>query len=205
MDSKVESKISNEFTKVVNNIFIEGKLNFKSEPNDNFELTMYSQESNIAYRCIFSSSNITVPNTNLEGIYKMILNALNSNPSYSIKWELKDFNIVITYNHDIFTFTQTINFVSIDSAIPQLKSQLYQSKQEVNLLKQQTVSIERFCELAKQVEDMKNIIETLKVDIGKLNQQNNTISTIPNNPSTNIVLGPAENQGGITNTNPNTN
>lgn len=197
----MDSKIISEFSTVINDLYIECKLNFKNEPNDNLELTIYSQESNTAYRSTLTSSNITVPNTNLEGIYKMILNAFDSNPSYSVKWELKDLNIVITYNHDIFTFTQMFNFVQISPEIPQLKYQLYQSKQEVNQLKQQTVSAETFCELAKQVEDMKNIIETLKVDIGKLNQQNDTISTIPNNPSTNLVLGPAENPEGITNTN----
>ena len=166
----MDTELNNEFTKIVNKNFIEGKLNCKNEPNDNLELVMYSQESNIAYRCVFSGSNITVPNTNLEGIYKMILNALDSNPSYSIKWLLQDLHIVITYNHDIFTFTQMINFVQIDSAISQLKCQLYQNKQELNQLKQQTVSIEKISDITNQFEEMKKMFEIIKSDFHYLKE-----------------------------------
>lgn len=173
--------MSKEFTKIANNLFIECKLNFKGEPNDLLELTIYSQESNIAYKCSFTITNITVPNTNLEGIYKMIINALELNPSYSIKWEIKDLHFLITYNHDIFTFTQMINFVQFDSLIPQLKYQLFQSKQEVNQLKQQSVSIERFCELENKYEEMKKIVETLKSDIYKLKEANNNMHAGVNN------------------------
>ena len=174
------------FAKFVNNLFIEGYLNFKSEPNDNFTVTMYSPESNIAYKCTFCISNITVPNTNLEGIYKMVKNAFDSNPSYSINWQLKDFNFVITYQHDIFTFTQminfsTINFSTIDIEMVQLKYQLFQNKQEINQLKTQTVPIEKFCELSNKYDEMIKLVETLKVDIGKLK-----INDIKTNPNTGI-------------------
>lgn len=170
--------MTTNFSKFVNNLFIEGHLNFKSEPNDNFTITMYSSESNIAYKCTFCISNITVPNTNLEGIYKMVKNAFDSNPSYSINWQLKDFNFMITYQHDIFTFTQMINFVSIDSEMVQLKYQLFQNKQEINQLKTQTVPIEKFCELSNKYDEMIKLVETLKVDIGKL--KINDIKTNPN-------------------------
>ena len=175
--------MTTNFSKVVNNLFVEGYLNFKSEPNDNFTITMYSPESNIAYKCTFCISNITVPNTNLEGIYKMVKNAFdsNSNSSYSINWQLKDFNFVITYQHDIFTFTQMINFATIDSEMVQLKYQLFQNKQEINQLKQQTVSTEKFCELSNKYDEMIKLVETLKVDIGKLK-----INDIKTNPNTGI-------------------
>lgn len=179
--------MTTEFAKISNNLFIEGKLNFKGEPNDNLEIIMYCTENNLAYKCSFLSLNITIPNTNLEGIYKMLLNALDKNQSYSIKWELKDFNFVITYNHDIFTFAQIFNFAQSDFSIPQLKYQLYQSNQEVNGLKQKTVSIEKYNELVNQMEDMKKIVGTLKLDIDKLKEPVQT------------VLGPAETITGTTN------
>jgi hypothetical protein len=162
--------MTSEFTKIFNNFFIEGKLNFKGEPNDNLEITLYSTENNLAYKCNFLDSNITVPNTNLEGIFKMVINTLDANQSYSIKWELKDFNFVITYNHDIFRFSQLFNFSQIDFSISQLKYQLFQSKQEVNELKQKIVTIEKYNELVNQIEDMKKIVETLKSDVNKLKE-----------------------------------
>ena len=157
-----------EFAKISNNHFIEGILNFKGIANDNLEIIIYSIENNIAYKCNFLDSNITVPNINLEGIYKMLLNTLDKNPSYSIKWELIDFNFVITFNNEIFTFTQIFNFSQIEKSIPQLKYQLFKSNQEVNELKANSVSIENYNKLVNQLEDMKKNFETLELNFAKL-------------------------------------
>lgn len=176
-------KIDNEITMVVNNMYVHVKLNIKGDQNDNMEIniTIYSPEGNIAYGSTFLSSNITIPNVKLEGIYKMIRNALEANPNYSIKWDLKDLNILIIYNNEIFSFTQMINFIQIDSAIPQLKFQLYQSTQEISQLKDQKVAIEKFCDLCNQLEEMKKIVETLKSDDVKLKEGNNTEPAVVNN------------------------
>ena len=158
----------NQFTKFVNNLFIEGNLNLKNEPADNFEIVIYSPDTNIAYTCVFLTHCISIPNTNLEKIYKMISNALDLNPNYIIKWELANLNFTITYQHDIFTFTQVIMLNLIDVEMVQLKYQLFQYNQKVIHLTQHTVSIKKFCELTTKFEEMKKIVETLKEDINLL-------------------------------------
>jgi hypothetical protein len=186
--------MTNQFEKLVGNLYVEGKYNKENgapgvapcaSTNDNFEIVIYSIETNLAYKCVFVSANITIPNTTLQGIFTMITNALDSKPNYSIKWELKDLHFVITYQNDIFTFTQMINLLSTDFSIPQVKYQLFCSNQEITKLKQNTAPLDKFIQLEKQVQQMslslnelKSQIENLKSELEK-NKQTSTNTVIP--------------------------
>lgn len=161
--------INTEFSRFINDIYIEGKINHKGLITEYFEIVIYSPNNYIACKCSFFETNNTIPNTNLEGIYKLFINAIDSVQNYSIKWEnyQKDLSIVVVYQNEIFTFEQIFNFTPIDNSIPQLKYQLFQSNQQINQLKQNIISIETYSKLTENLNNLSIELNNLKKQVNQ--------------------------------------
>ena len=118
--------------------YIQCKLNSNTEPINNIEILILNTKKYKAYQCIFNESNISIQNVNLQGIYKMIVDSFdnNSNLTHSVKWNLENLMLSISYHYNIFTFEQVFHFNLVDNIIPNINYQLYSSKQEIKQLKQ---------------------------------------------------------------------
>lgn len=137
---------------IIDNLYINGKFN-KNE--NNFEITVYMIDKEITYKSIFNISNITIPNTNLEGIFTMFERALDANKqNYSIKWNFnlqeQYIDVDITFINNIFTFVQRIHFIQTDSIISEMKYKLYQTNENIDIINEQT---EEFNELVSKFKD----------------------------------------------------
>ncbi len=168
--------------KILNEYFIQVKL--QSE-NSNFTIGIFNINKNIAYTGTFNQSNLTISNTNVAGIYKMIQYAFDNKPGYSINIYASDFNITLNYFSDIFTFSQMIQLSSIDSTNYQFEYNLYllrvnneQMQKELNFVKENTVSVEKYSLLVNKYEQVLSQLDTLKTEVEKIQSSLNA-KTLP--------------------------
>lgn len=130
-----------QFEKFTNELYINCQINnilggfvsnsSISNTDNNLQILIYSPETNFAYICNLTPENITIPNTNLESMYKMILKCLDMTNGYSIGWDLNNLNIVLTCEYEIFKFTQKINFVITDNQLAQIRYNMYNLNKKI--------------------------------------------------------------------------
>jgi hypothetical protein len=160
-----------EFVHFKDNIFFDCRF-CNDEPNNKIEINIYLPETNKYYICNFLNENITIDNTNLMGIYTMLINALESKQNYLIKLEIKDFRLEISYSNEIFKFVQVINLCqNYNTDIINLKYKSFENKQKINLINKNFVPIEKFNELVKQIDELKLSLNTLKNDFDEFKKK----------------------------------
>jgi hypothetical protein len=122
--------------------------------------------------CDFIVGNITIVNIGLEEIYKMLKNALEAKPNYSIKWELRYFRVIVSYNSEIIEFSQVIIFDQIhDTNLIKLRCQLFKNNQEIDSIKKNSVPVEKFDKLVKEFNKMTQYINKLSNDFDSFKKE----------------------------------
>jgi uncharacterized protein YqfB (UPF0267 family) len=191
--------MSDSIVIIFNNYFIQAKFN---KDNFNFTLGIFNIDTNIAYNCTFNHANITIQNSSIAGIYKILTNALDKKEGFTIDFFLCNFNIVLNYSNDIFTFGQTIQLFQADSISYRQDYKLYLMKMEnekilseLDVLKKNSIGIEKYSQLVNQNEKILSELNNLKIELEKIKSNmvapsifdsppnTSTLSIILNNPN----------------------
>ena len=161
-----------ELTYFQDNIFIGFTFHNNGNSSDKIVIHIYLPESDQYYMCDFIVGNITIVNIGLEGIYKMLKNAIEAKPNYSIKWELIDFRVIVSYNSEIIEFSQVIIFDQIyDTNLIKLRCQLFKNNQEIDSIKKNSVPVEKFDKLVKEFNKMTQYINKLSNDFDSFKKE----------------------------------
>lgn len=121
---------------IYKNIYIEIALNNQSSSeNSLLTIELYDKETDKSYFSAISKGDISESGINLKKAHKIIINALNNQPKYSIDFYLEDYNFILKYDHEIFSIYQVIMLGIVPNGSLKNRYSLYLLQKENQKLK----------------------------------------------------------------------